>query len=218
MKKKIEYVKSSITGGHYAFKSETAKKPFCNPMGECISIELNNSDIVADIGAYVGEYSIYAARKGVKKVISYEATPDTFELLKQNTIKYNNIELNNLAVVGGLQKECFLYISKGLGATNSIAKTSRKASRIKVPTINYKDAISSATVVKIDVEGAEYWFDIVQPNLRAIILEFHPLVKRDWRLMANNIMDKIKAAGFQCIKYPTFKNGWAMNSSWLRKL
>jgi hypothetical protein len=29
--------------------------------------------------------------------------------------------------------------------------------------------------VKIDVEGAEYGYDIIKPNLRAIILEFHPV-------------------------------------------
>jgi len=216
MKKEITYVKSSVTGGHLAFKSETAKIPFCNPMRECMSIELNDDDIVADVGAYVGEYSMYAARQGVKKVISYEATPETFELLKQNTAKYNNVEVHNLAVVGDDRKECLLFLSKGVGVTNSIAKTARKMSSISVPAINYTDAIKDATVVKIDVEGAEYGFDIIQPHLRAIILEFHPLTKKDWKEMAYNIMNKIEQAGFKSLVYPTFKNGWALNSSWVR--
>ena len=45
--------------------------------------------------------------------------------------------------------------------------------------------------MKIDVEGAEYNYNIIQPQLRAIILEFHPLTKKDWEGMAYNIMNKI---------------------------
>ena len=82
--------------------------------------------------------------------------------------------------------------------------------------MKYEEAIKEATVVKIDVEGAEYSYDIIQPQLRAIILEFHPLTKKDWKGMAYNIMNKIEDAGFKPIIYPTFKNGWALNSSWIR--
>ena len=213
---KIAYVENSITGGHYAFQTEKSKNPFCNPMGECKSIELNSNDIVVDVGAYVGEYTMYAARQGVKKVISYEATPDTFDLLKKNTNKYDNIEIHNLAVVGNNRKECELFLSSGIGATNSIEKKLRKSGNIKVNAMKYEEAIKEATVVKIDVEGAEYSYDIIQPQLRAIILEFHPLTKKDWKGMAYNIMNKIEDAGFKPIIYPTFKNGWALNSSWIR--
>ena len=212
--KKITYVKNSTTGGHYAFQSEKSSNAFCNPMGECKSIKLYEDDIVVDIGAYVGEYSMYAIRQGVKRVISYEATPDTFELLKRNTTKYDNIEIHNLAIVGDNRKECELFLSKGIGATNSIEKKDRKAGMIKVDAIKYENAIKEATVVKIDVEGAEYTYDIIQPNLRAIILEFHPLVNKDWKGMAYLIMSKLQDAGFRAIIYPTFKNGWALNSAW----
>tara|TARA_R110000824_G_scaffold253679_5_gene442676 strand:+ start:40 stop:687 length:648 start_codon:yes stop_codon:yes gene_type:complete len=214
--KKIAYVESSVTGGHYAFQTEKSKNPFCNPMGECKSIKLNSNDVVVDIGAYVGEYTMYAARQGVKKIISYEATPSTFDLLKKNTNKYNNVEIHNLAVVGDDRKECELFLSNGIGATNSIEKKLRKAGNIKVNAIRYEEAIKEATVVKIDVEGAEYDYDIIQPNLRAIILEFHPLTQKDWKGMAYLIMNRIKDAGFKAIVYPTFKNGWALNSSWIR--
>jgi len=213
---KVVYVKNSTTGGHFAFQTEKSKKPFCNPMTECKSIELKSDDIVVDIGAYVGEYTLYAARQGVKKVISYEATPNTFDLLSKNTKEYKNIQIHNAAIVGDDRKKCELFYSKGIGVTNSIEKKRSKAGMISVDAVKYEKAVENATVVKIDVEGAEYGYNIIQPNLRAIILEFHPLEKKDWKTMAFNIMNKIKDAGFQPIVYPTFQNGWALNSAWIR--
>ena len=212
--KKITRVQSKLTGGHYAFQTEKSNKAFCNPMGECKSIKLNADDVVVDIGAYVGEYTMYAARQGVKKIISYEATPETFALLKKNTNKYDNVEVHNLAVVGDDRKECELFLSNGIGVTNSIEKKTRKIDKIKINAIKYEKAIKEATVVKIDVEGAEYNYNIIQPNLRAIILEFHPLEKKDWKGMAHLIMNKIKDAGFKAVVYPTFQHGWALNSAW----
>lgn len=212
--KKIVFCNNSVTGGHYALQNLKSKVPFCNPMRECKSIKLYKEDIVADIGAYVGEYSIYASNQGVKKVLSYEATPETFNVLKMN--KTDNMHIYNKAVVGDNSKEIELYLSKGIGATNSIAKKGMKAGYIKVPAIKYEEALQDATVVKIDVEGAEYGYNIIQPQLRAIILEFHPLTKKDWMQMAYNIMNKIKSHGFKPIIEPTFKSGWDLNSSWVR--
>tara|TARA_R100001530_G_scaffold123496_1_gene91436 strand:- start:936 stop:1595 length:660 start_codon:yes stop_codon:yes gene_type:complete len=216
--KNVVYTNNKITGGHYAFQNP-GKNPFCNPMKECTSIELFADDVVADIGAYVGEYTMYAANQGVKRIKSYEATPNTFNLLQKNVSLIEssaNIDIHNLAVVGDDRKECELFLSKGIGVTNSIEKRRGKKGFIKIDTIRYEQAVKDCTVVKIDVEGAEYSYDIIQPNLRAIILEFHPLVNKDWQGKAYMIMEKLKSNGFKSIIYPTFKNGWSLNSSWIR--
>jgi FkbM family methyltransferase len=213
-KNKVVYVDSSVTGGHYAFQTDRASKPFENNMRECKSIELNSSDVVADIGAYVGEYSRYAVRNGVKKVLSYEPTPATFKLLMKNALP--KMKLFNSAVVGNNDEYVDFYLSKGVGVTNSIAKSYKKAGKIRVKAINYKKAVKGVTVVKIDVEGAEYSYDIVQPHLRAIILEFHPLRKKPWKAYAEKIMKGIERAGFKPVIKPTFKSGWSLTGSWLR--
>ena len=80
----------------------------------------------------------------------------------------------------------------------------------------YEKALQDATIVKIDVEGAEYNFDILQPNLRAIILEFHPL-GNDWKDRAIKIMNKIESSGFKNVIKPTFKSGWNLTGSWIKK-
>lgn len=214
--KKVKFVQSKITGGHYAFQTEKASKPFQNPMGVCMSIQIKKSDIVADVGAYVGEFSLLCARQGAKKVYAFEPTPDTFKLLKRNAKQYDCITPVRRAVVGDGSDEVTLYISTGIGVTNSIVKEKQKG--IKVKTVQYERAVKKATVVKIDVEGAEYSFDIIQPDLRAIILEFHPLTNCDWQKKAKKIIRKIRQAGFEPIHEPEFKHGWDLIGSWTRKL
>ena len=211
---KVEWVDSKITGGHWAFRTIRGSKAFQNPMREATALELLPSDVIIDIGAYVGEYSLWAANQNVKKVVSYEPTPATFALLKRNLA--DKAEVHSKAVVGSDDRTTVLHLSSGIGVTNSVVKTLRKAGHIEVPAIRYEDAVKDATVVKIDCEGAEYTFNILQPQLRGIVLEFHPIVGRDWRTRAYQIMFDIEAAGFEPIVRPTFKSGWSLSGCWVR--
>ena len=208
------YIKSKTTGGHYCMQGKNSSKPFENNMRECKSIKLNDSDVVADIGAYVGEYSIWASNKGAKQVLSYEPTPYTFKILSMN--RTHKMRLFNLAVVGNDNEYVDLYLSRGIGVTNSIAKSRGKVEMISVKTIKYEEAVKDATVVKIDVEGAEYGYNIIQPQMRAIILEFHPIVGEPWKDWAYKIMNDIENSGFKPIMKPTFKSGWSLTGSWER--
>jgi FkbM family methyltransferase len=210
---KVVFINDPFTGGHYAIQKENSKNAFRNPMQSCKSVVLRPDDVVVDIGAYVGEYALYAS-KFVKQVFAYEASPLTFEILKKNAKP--NIEMINKAVVGDDSTKVALYLSKGIGATNSIAKKQNKSSLIVVDAINYKEAVKNATVVKIDVEGAEYDYEIIQPNLRAIILEFHPIAGANWKENANRIMKEIAMAGFKPLMIPKFRNGWDTNSAWVK--
>jgi FkbM family methyltransferase len=208
----IKYIKNSITGGHFAFASKKSNNIFVNPMNINTKFELKTSDIVADIGAYVGEYSLFAINNGVKQVISYEPTPETFKVLEKN--KKGNMIIINKAVVGNNIDYVDLFISKGIGVTNSIAKSIKKNGSIKVPAIRYEEAVKNATVVKIDVEGAEYSYNIIQPHLRGIIIEFHPLSKKPWREYAQKIMNNLEINGYKCIYRPTFESGWNLTGCW----
>lgn len=210
----IFYVKSKKTGGHYAFKTAKSRKPFENPLNYYAKLKLHSNDVVADIGAYICEYALYAIKQGVSKVKCYEPTPNSFKLMQKN--KKDGIELYQMAVVGGGEISSKLYLSNGIGVTNSITKTDRKNGWIEVNTIKYEDAVRDCSVVKIDVEGAEYSYNIVQPQLRAIIVEFHPLVGKDWKQMAKQIIDKIEVSGFKRVFYPTFKCGWDLTGCWER--
>jgi FkbM family methyltransferase len=200
-----------------AFKNENAPRAFLNPMHIYKKLILHPSDIVVDIGGYIGEYAMYAALS-TKKVFTYEPTPKTFKLLARNTKRFTNITTIQKAVIGNnYQKEVFLFLSKKIGVTNSTAKCCGKLEKILVNAISYDEVVKSGTVVKIDVEGAEYGYDIAKENLRGIIIEFHNDCKANWRVRASKIMDDIEGKGYTCIARPNFENGWDMTGVWVKQ-
>ena len=214
MSKIVEFINSKTTGGHYGFRNEGTKNVFTNKMTEAKMVKLQSDDVVADIGAYVGEYSLYAHKNGAGRIMAFEPTPDTFEILKRNA--EGNFECYNKAVVGTDDDFINLYISRGIGVTNSIAKSKNKADCISIPAIKYEDAVKDATVVKIDVEGAEYSYNIFQPHIRAYILEFHPIVDMDYKKSASLIMEELKDNGYKTLCEPGFKNGWDLHGAWIK--
>jgi FkbM family methyltransferase len=215
MELKTEYVNSKITGGHYAFLGERSKKPFTNKMKEAMSIQLREDDVVADIGAYVGEYALYAIRNGAKRVKCYEPTPSTYEILTKNAGA--GIETYNAAIVGDDSKTVTLHMANGIGVTNSIAKSNRKINAIEVAAIKYDDAVADATVVKIDVEGAEYSYDIFKEHIRAYIIEFHTVQGIDWKNNAMRIIQQLESNGYRAVCSPGFNHGFDLNGAWVKE-
>lgn len=206
---------SGVPGGHYVIDDGT-RKPFAPPMKEPYSLDLRHSDVVVDIGAYVGTFAIRCARYPVKKVTAYEPTPRTFEILKMS--KQTNLELVNAAVVGDDRAEVTLHISGGIGVTNSIAKSNKKIDAITVPAVNYAEAVRGASIVKVDVEGAEYGFPLIQPSIRGIAIDFHPMTDREWIKDAMRIIEELQDNGFRAIISPNFDNGWTRAGSWIRPM
>ena len=130
-------------------------------------------DIVIDIGAHIGPYTIIASKRvGPNgKVIAIEADPDNFDLLSRN------IQLNKLSNVTALnyaacskEKKIKLYLPSGVGRSshtkyNTImpnrAHGKEKFVEVKANTLDYllqSNIIKQEEVnwIKIDVEGAEY--------------------------------------------------------------
>lgn len=202
-----------VPGGHNLIYGKDPK-PFVPQMGNCNSIPLRYSDVVVDIGAYVGTYAIRCARLPVKQVTAYEPTPSTFAVLSLTQLP--NMKLMNAAVIGDDRTEINLHISAGMGLTNSVVKSFRKVDCVTIPAVNYVEAVKGASIVKIDVEGAEYDYPIIQPSLRAIILDFHKVP--DWIDKAQQIMVDLKAAGFRTVIEPVFENRWSPAGSWIRDM
>jgi FkbM family methyltransferase len=208
----------NVPGGHNVIRDTKKEKPFITPTKEFDSIKLRYSDRVVDIGAYVGTYAIRCARFPVESVYAFEPTPRTFEILKLTHLP--NMMLSNNAVVGDDSKTVEIAISRGTGVTNSIVQRNKKIRTVEVPAVSYSDVIKQAraTIVKIDVEGAEYDYPIVQPGVRAYIIDFHAVVGLDWKKKANEIITELKDNGFKTIVEPNFEHGWLRAGSWQRPL
>ena len=209
-----------VKGGHYVFKDPNKAKPFICPTKEMTAIKLLPEDVVCDIGAYTGEFAMIACRSGVKECRSYEPTPESYEVLK----KYKNINLKifNEAVVGDDTKLTKLYISKGIGVTNSLVASSAKKKEVEVACAKYDDIIKDCSVVKLDIEGGEYNIpQIIQDHIRVYIIDFHK-IKFDkdeltWIERSNKIVDELESKGYKCIIKPDWANGWTQAGSWVKE-
>lgn len=122
---------------------------------------LSDKDVFVDVGANVGHFSMLAASK--KSIVyAFEPVPTTFDKLKKN------IELNSLKVY---------MFNKGVGADNGVLKFSTErgvmnsvvydsnivSKDIEVVSLDFELKTINPTMIKIDVEGYE-WFVLQGAN------------------------------------------------------
>jgi len=158
--------------------------------------------VVVDIGAYVGTFSVMAAAAGVVKVTAYEPSPRQFEILKLNAAEWNNIVPIQAAIVGTKERSEVSFYPGRHGVADSIIASRQRNIPVLVPAMDYCTATRSATVVKMDIEGGEYFIDdfVSSRNLRALIVDFHR--KPRWDLHMRDVNRKMIKAGFNLILIP----------------
>ena len=151
------------------------------------SLPVTPSDIVLDIGAHIGIFSIRAAKKA-SFVYSYEPSRENCQYLDMN-LRSNDIEncsWYNKAVVGNLDRTRSLNINirKNSGGHTLIPKMRGDAHSQIVECTNINDIISDKkpTIVKMDCEGSEY--EIIRGiksfgAIRALTLEWHSTLLKD---------------------------------------
>lgn len=211
--------KGGVPGGHNVIWDGKAKEPFISPVTEQMAVALRHDDVVVDLGAYCGTYAVRCARFPVRHVYAYEPTPDTYALLAGQAPGLPNLTCFDSAVVPDSRRTVDLHISKGIGVTNGCVQNQRKSHSVTVPAVMYEHAVMDATVVKIDVEGLEYTYPVLcGANLRALLIDFHPMSGRQWQKAADKMVAEIEAAGFEPVISPNWSNGWTCAGAWVRDM
>lgn len=165
---------------------------------------LKEEDVFIDVGAHIGFYSMLSSEiigdKG--KVYSFEPTPRTFNILKENCNNLKNVNLFNLALSNKNGPIRFFDYGPGYGAYNSghtegAALLDKKGEKIEVQTIIMDDFLQknniNPTIIKLDAEGLEY--KILQGMTKTFSLDKRPLITLEvagdekWK---NNYYDSIK--------------------------
>ena len=143
---------------------------------------LNNvheRDIVFDIGAHIGWYSLNVAReKKDVSIFSFEPDIEVFQLLEKN-VSYNKfndkIRLNNLAV--GEKEGILLFESEEIDDLSHVTdKRTKNTTEVKCISLDYfvrKEKLSCVDAIKCDIEGAEYF---ALKGAKDTIEKFKPII------------------------------------------
>lgn len=140
---------------------------------------LKEDDLFVDVGANVGHFSMLAASKKAK-VIAVEPIPDTFQRLNKN-IALNHfeslVETKNFGV-GDVEGK--LFFTKNNDVMNSVAlKSDHNTIEVNITTLDDLLQNSNPNIMKIDVEGYEYFVlqgaekTLAKPSLKALIIELN---------------------------------------------
>lgn len=123
---------------------------------------LKTGDIVIDIGANIGVFSIYAASNGAKKVYAFEPNLNAYNTLCKN-VKENSLEdivfPFNLGVSDLDDK--IIYLPEESSPYNISANSPNSGQMVEVKTISLNTIVDKIVkeridFCKMDCEGAEY--------------------------------------------------------------
>lgn len=135
---------------------------------------------IIDVGAALGDYSIFCARQYPHaEIIAFEPNPYEYKLLEHNisTNKAKNIISVPKAV--STEKNVQLYISSSHVKTTLFGKQSETDEKVSVPAVRLDAYITrKVDMLKIDCEGAE--IEILETisdeqfkHINAICIEYH---------------------------------------------
>jgi FkbM family methyltransferase len=129
---------------------------------EIVKKEIKNGNVVVDIGANIGYYTLIFANLVGKegKVFAFEPSPDNFALLQKNIEinNYQNVKLEQIAVSNKSGKtKLYLTVNPG---DNRIYDLHDNSNSLEVVTIRMDDYFSSydgkIDFIKMDIQGAEW--------------------------------------------------------------
>ena len=133
-----------------------------NIITNLIKKEIHSGDIVVDIGAHIGYYTLQFANLvgPTGKVYAFEPEPKNFELLKKNVQinKYDNVVLIQ-KIVSDKDGIVEFFISKFDSIGNKLFKSNEAGSSIKIESTTldeyFKDLKEKIDFIKMDIQGGE---------------------------------------------------------------
>ncbi len=168
---------------------------------------LREGDVVADVGANIGIYSEFFARRvGAQGAVhSFEPSPENFQRLQSVLCGFSNVRLNQLAV-GNETGETFLYVSDNLNVDHRAYPTAGVSRRrIAIRSIKLDDYFKPGQpvdFVKMDIQGFELHAllgagRILSDNPRIkLLLEFWPYGLGQAGDSAADLLDFLRAHRF----------------------
>lgn len=174
------------------------------------------SDVIIDVGAHIGSFSLLSYDRGSRNIYSYESNRHNFAILDYNTKNYPDIKTHNYAVRGN-------YKNPKLGSKcgpNINQEHIKNYGGICVSFGDDVDVISLEDIIqphnyvkllKLDCEGSEYSIILESPDsifdkIEMIVGEFHggslPVNQVDNRIATHNdLLEKLERLNYSCVFY-----------------
>ena len=168
---------------------------------------VKKGDVVIDIGANIGYYTLIMARNVGKKgkVYAFEPDPENFSLLKKNIKKngYQNAVLVQKAV-SDKNGEISLFLSDSNTGDHRIVDTKDGRNSVKVEMISIDDFLNDVKInfIKMDIQGAEYFAlkgmkeTLKKSNNVKMFTEFWPSGLREFGIRPGKYIDLLTEYGF----------------------
>ena len=155
---------------------------------DAYGVGVDSGDLVVDIGANYGFFSIHAWKKGARKIYALEPFPDTIKCLEHNVKDLPGISVIPVAISDQVGEEEF--VQTDVYGSNFLLKNGKHIdgepnhdSIIKVKTTNLENLISNFEIdridfLKVDCEGGEVDLFSTLPEyifgkLNKIVIEYH---------------------------------------------
>ena len=167
------------------------KETFLDRFYDVFGFPIQKNWTVIDIGAGLGEYTLFAAQQTDRQVIAFEPFPQSIILLNEN------IQLNNLKNIYAYQeavssKEGTLTLDlssdeplqfQGLNNGDTAKAKGISVSSRTLDDILTREGLTQVELIKLDCEGAEYEIllnapDEVLRKIERFVMEYHDNVSQ----------------------------------------
>lgn len=181
------------------------------PILETLLGELRPEDAFYDVGANVGLYTCLAADVVEEPIVAFEPHPENADRLAQNVARNDaDVSVYRSALAGeDGTAELEIGLEKIGSAGHSLVKTPEKANRRVVEVEKYRgdgfiaaEGLPEPTVLKIDVEGAEYGVlegleeTLSRRECRLVYCEVHPERLRSIGRSVAAVRERLERNGF----------------------
>jgi FkbM family methyltransferase len=171
---------------------EVVDEVFCKQIYKYEPVSIQKGDVVIDIGANIGVFSVYAVKCGAKHVHAYEPNPANVKLIKNN-LKLNAIAdlvtVHSVAVSGEVGSTRLYLAHLNVGHTLFDHNIKGRLDKfIKVNTVSLAHIINSNKLdrvdfLKLDCEGSEGDILLSTPKsvwskIGKIAIEYHNNVSK----------------------------------------
>ena len=132
------------------------ESPYGYTDGE-FDVTVKNGDVVIDAGAWIGDFSAYAATKNAT-VYAFEPIEETFEILKKTAILNDNKIIPIKKGLGDKEEIVTFSVSDSSLWTSMALERDRQGERAQITTLDNfvnEHKLEKVSFIKADIEGAE---------------------------------------------------------------